>query len=123
MRCLSYITGLMFFCCIIISCGGKSTESALSLVYFSSFESAEDTTGWEGITKEMFVCDPAPVEETGLFILEEDVYSLLLTLIYHRRLTTTIIGLVVGGRWHRSLSQGELCWRLRKKTKKEGKYN
>jgi hypothetical protein len=29
-------------------------------VYFISFESAEDTTGWQGITDKMFVRDPAP---------------------------------------------------------------
>jgi len=30
------------------------------LIYYCSFESPEDTTGWHGITEEMFVDDPAP---------------------------------------------------------------
>jgi len=59
MRCLGYVAGVMLFCCIIVSCGEKCTEPTPSLIYFNSFESAEDTTGWQGITEEMFVGDPA----------------------------------------------------------------
>jgi hypothetical protein len=60
MRYSGYVVYAILFCCAIISCGKKCTEPAPSLVYFNSFESAEDATGWEGITEEMFVDDPAP---------------------------------------------------------------
>lgn len=60
MRCLGYVVGLMVLCCATFSCGEKCTRSVPEIVYFSSFESAEDTTGWQGITDRMFVSDPAP---------------------------------------------------------------
>jgi len=60
MRCLDYVAGLMLFCCVIISCGKESTKPAPSLAYFNSFESAEDTAGWQGIKEEFFVPHPAP---------------------------------------------------------------
>jgi len=33
---------------------------AIPIVYMNSFESAQDTTGWQGIFQYMFVNDPAP---------------------------------------------------------------
>jgi len=61
MRCWGYIACVMFFCCIIFSCEGKkSIQPTLRFVYFNSFESAEDTTGWWGIGERMFIGDPSP---------------------------------------------------------------
>lgn len=60
MKCSGCVTSVMLLCCLTISCGKKCTGPAPSIVYFSSFESAEDTTGWQGITDKMFVRDPAP---------------------------------------------------------------
>jgi len=59
MRCLSYIVSLVL-CCLIFSCAKKCVEPTPNFVYFNSFESAADTTGWYGITQEMFVGNPAP---------------------------------------------------------------
>jgi len=63
------------------------------------------------------------VEEIGLFILEEDVYSQPLTLIYHLKFAMAIIELVVGGRWQRFLRWEESRWRLHKRVESQGKYN
>jgi hypothetical protein len=60
MRYSGYVVSALLFCCTIISCGKKCTEPTPSLVYFNSFESAEDTTGWQGVSEEMLVGDPAP---------------------------------------------------------------
>ena len=49
-------------CCLVVSCSDTCYEPDVSgdIVYFNSFESAKDTTGWTGIAEEMFVSDPAP---------------------------------------------------------------
>ena len=60
MRRLGYINILTLSCCLIISCAKKCAEPTPNFVYFNSFESAADTTGWHGITREMLVGDPAP---------------------------------------------------------------
>jgi hypothetical protein len=60
MRYSGYVVSALLFCCTIISCGKKCSEPAPNLVYSNSFESASDATGWDGITEDMFVSDPAP---------------------------------------------------------------
>ncbi|UCB51948.1 MAG: hypothetical protein JSV10_08145 [Candidatus Zixiibacteriota bacterium] len=60
MKYLGYLASMMLLCCVTFSCGEKCTRSVPEIVYFISFESAEDTTGWQGITDKMFVRDPAP---------------------------------------------------------------
>jgi hypothetical protein len=60
MKYLGYLVSVMLLCCVTFSCGEKCTRSVPEIVYFISFESAEDTTGWQGITDKMFVRDPAP---------------------------------------------------------------
>lgn len=42
------------------SCDKRGTEPKGEPLYFSSFESAQDTTGWHGVNAAMFVGDPAP---------------------------------------------------------------
>jgi hypothetical protein len=61
MRYLGYVALMTLLCCVTVSCDKKSTRPApVGVVYFNSFESAQDTTGWQGITDKMFVPDPAP---------------------------------------------------------------
>ncbi len=63
MKWVDNIACMALLCCTITSCGKKFTEStppAPNIVYFNSFESAEDASGWHGITEQMFVDDPAP---------------------------------------------------------------
>ena len=60
MRYLGYAAIVTLLCCVTTSCDKKSTRPAPDIVYLTSFESAQDTTGWQGITDKMFVCDPAP---------------------------------------------------------------
>lgn len=43
-----------------ISSGPGQDVTGSRVFYFNSFESPEDVLGWEGITAEMFVDDPAP---------------------------------------------------------------
>ena len=54
------LAGAMLICLSMVSCDKKATAPARSVIYFNSFESAQDTTGWSGITDAMFVSDPAP---------------------------------------------------------------
>jgi len=60
MKTLGYFTCAMLICSSIASCDKKGTEPIKNAIYFNSFESAEDTSGWHGITEAMFVSDPAP---------------------------------------------------------------
>ena len=60
MRRLVFTAGLVLSCCLIISCAKKCIEPTPDSVYFNSFESPADTTGWYDIKPEMFVDDPAP---------------------------------------------------------------
>lgn len=65
MKTLAYLACAACFCCVGVSCDQSSYEPSQdqdnsSVVYFNSFESARDTLGWEGITEQMFVRDPAP---------------------------------------------------------------
>lgn len=58
----------ILFCSTIISCAIIFID-APELVYFNSFESSEDTTGWYGITDQMFLDDHAPdCGEQSLYI-------------------------------------------------------
>jgi hypothetical protein len=60
MRYLGYVAGVILFSCMFISCAKKSTAPTSGPIYFSSFESPEEATGWHGITEDMFVDHPAP---------------------------------------------------------------
>lgn len=54
---------LSLLCCVYAGCGRKVTEHVLAtplFEYFTSFESTKDAKGWQGITKNEFVSDPAP---------------------------------------------------------------
>jgi len=60
MKSWGCIVGVILLCCVAVSCAKKGTGPAQNTLYLNSFESAEDTTGWRGITDKMFVPDPAP---------------------------------------------------------------
>jgi hypothetical protein len=65
MKTLFHIACAVLLCCAGVSCSESPYEPSqeeldAGIVYFNSFESAADTLGWEGITGEMFVGDPAP---------------------------------------------------------------
>jgi hypothetical protein len=52
---------VILLCCFsLVSCDERATEPTGSPLYFNSFESVVDTTGWFGVTEAMFVTDPAP---------------------------------------------------------------
>lgn len=54
-------TSVILLCCFsLVSCDQKATTPTGSALYFNSFESVADTTGWFGVTEAMFVTDPAP---------------------------------------------------------------
>jgi hypothetical protein len=60
MKYLTYLTCVTLLCFSFASCDKKVISPSQDTTYFNSFESARDTTGWLGMTEEMFVSDPAP---------------------------------------------------------------
>lgn len=50
---LLIVVTLLFYLC-------SKNPVGYELIYYCSFESSDDTTGWQGITEQMFVDDPAP---------------------------------------------------------------
>ena len=50
----------IFMLQLFLSCDENPFEPKYETIYDCSFESPQDTTGWKGITPEMFVNDPAP---------------------------------------------------------------
>ena len=60
MRLITYIFSLVLSFFVILSCSKKCVEPTPDFVYFNSFESPADTTGWHDIYPEMFVDNPAP---------------------------------------------------------------
>lgn len=65
MKTISHVAFAALLCSLVGSCsdnchrpGGGGGDSVI--LYYNSFESASDTTGWTGITDDMFVSEPSP---------------------------------------------------------------
>ncbi len=65
MKRLAYVACVAWLACAGFSCGSSPNEpsqevASSDVFYFNSFESPADTVGWEGITTQMLVKEPAP---------------------------------------------------------------
>jgi hypothetical protein len=54
------IACLLLFFLFVAACDKRGVEPRGRAIYFNSFETAQDTIGWIGVTAAMFVNDPAP---------------------------------------------------------------
>ncbi len=60
MKALASISHLLLCFLLMAACDNRGLEPGRGAIYYNSFETARDTTGWWGVTEAMFVDDPAP---------------------------------------------------------------